>query len=309
MKIIKILTPVRFLSAIAFLCMGNMFAQQQPQFTQYMYNTLTINPGYTASNGRLEASLLHRSQWVDLDGAPSTQTFNIQGALNEKVGLGFVAVKDRIGPSDEIDLTGSFAYHLLLKRGLKIGLGINAGVDIFSVDWSKGSSYDPGDPTTNENINEVRPKIGAGAFLYSSNWYVGLSAPNFIKSNFFDNEEEVAVDKSPHYYLMGGYVFDLSDAVRFKPTVLAKMVSGSPVSVDVSANFLIQQKFTAGASYRFNDAMSALVGFQLSENIFAGYAFDYSTTGIRKYNDGSHEIILRYILPSLRKRARSPRFF
>lgn len=286
-------------------------AQQDPGYTQYMYNPLTINPGYAGSTGTLEAVLLHRSQWVGIDGAPSTQAFTLHSPLtNDKIGLGFTAVNDNLGPSNEIYLDGNFSYTLMFSYNTKLALGIKAGARVLNVDWSKGRFYDGSDPLLNSNINnKITPSLGAGAYLYSDNWYVGASVPSFIKGDYYDDIQESIQIERLHYYLIGGYVFNFSDNFKFKPAVLAKGVSGSPISVDFSANFLIQEKFTIGAGYRWDDSVSALLGFQISKDFFVGYSYDYTTTDLNKYNDGSHEIILRYQLSRKTSQIKSQRFF
>jgi type IX secretion system PorP/SprF family membrane protein len=151
--------------------------------------------------------------------------------------------------------------------------------------------------------------LGAGAYLYSDKWYAGLSVPNFLRNDYYDDIQESVISDQLHYYFIGGYVFDLSDSVKFKPSVLVKAVKGSPLSTDVSANFLLKEKLTLGASYRWDDSVSALAGFQISEGFFLGYSFDYTVTELNKYNDGTHEIILRYQFTRKTSTIKSPRFF
>lgn len=285
-------------------------AQQEPQYTQYMYNTLTVNPGYTGSPGFLEATLQHRSQWVGIDGAPTTQAFTIHSPVNDKIGLGFSAVNDKIGPSEEVYIDGNFSYTIPVSFNSKIAFGLKAGVKVLNIDWSKGTYYQGGDPLLNANINnELSPSVGAGIYYYSDKWYAGLSVPNFIRSDYYDDIKESEVSDRLHYYVIGGYVFDLSDNLKFKPAFMAKIVSGAPITADLSANFLLQERLTLGAAYRFDDSVSALVGFQITKDFFVGYSYDYSVTELNKYNDGSHEIIVRFQLMPKATRIKSPRFF
>lgn len=286
-------------------------AQQDPQYTQYMYNTMTINPAYTGSTGTLEANLLYRSQWVGVKGAPETQTLGVHSPIaNERMGVGFNVVNDKIGPSNELFANGNFSYTLQTGRTTKLALGIKAGIKVLNIDWTKGRFYDADDALLNNNIdNKVLPTLGAGAYYYSEKWYIGLSVPNFIQADYYDDIEESVLSNRLHYYLMGGYVFDISPNLKFKPAALAKIVSGAPISVDISANFLISNVFTIGASYRWDDSVDALVGFQIIDSLFVGYAYDYSVTEFNKYNDGSHEIFLRFQLQPKTSRIKSPRFF
>ncbi|AWH86970.1 hypothetical protein HYN59_09075 [Flavobacterium album] len=288
-----------------------LHAQQDPQYTQYMYNTLTVNPAYTGSTGNLEATLQHRTQWVGIDGAPQTQAFSIHSPMfDEHVGLGLSVVNDRLGPSNETYVNGNFSYTIPLGLDTKLAFGLRAGARMLNIDWSKGRAYQDGDPLLNTNINNrINPTIGSGIYVYDEKWYAGISVPNFLRSDYYNDVQEATVQDRLHYYVMGGYVFDLTEDVKFKPAVLAKIVSGSPLIVDASANFLLQDIVTLGVSYRWDDSVSGLAGFQITKGIFAGYSYDYSVTQLNKYNNGSHEIILRFQLVPNGSRIKSPRFF
>lgn len=293
------------------LCANTLLAQQEPQYTQYMYNTLTVNPGYTGSKESLEAVLLHRSQWVGIDGAPTTQALTVHAPLaNEKLGLGLSVVNDRIGPSDEVYADVNFSYTLYIGYKGRLAFGMRVGARMLSLDWSRGKYYQDGDPLLTTNINNrINPTVGAGMYYYTDKWYAGVSVPNFIRHDYYDDIQEDAIAARLHYYIIGGYVFDLADNLKFKPAVLGKIVSGAPVTVDVSANFLLQETVTLGVGYRWDDSVSALAGLQVTKNIFAGYSYDYSVTNLNKYNNGSHEFILRFNLVPKTKRIISPRFF
>lgn len=299
-----------------FLCLGLLIpimvqAQQDPEYTQYMYNTLVINPGYTGSTGSLEAVLLHRSQWVGIDGAPRTQSLSVQSPLtNDKIGLGFSAINDQLGPSSELYMEGNFAYTLAFSNDRKLAFGIKAGIRMLDIDWTKGQYYDPMDALLNNNINnQVKPSLGAGVYYYTDKWYAGISVPSFIKGDYYDDVQEALMYERLHFYFIGGYVFDFSDNLKFKPAFLVRAVSGAPVSVDISANFLIQEKVTLGISYRWDDSMSALAGFQISKSFYLGYAYDYTVSNLTHYNNGSHEIILQYQMQKKSSQIKSPRFF
>lgn len=285
-------------------------AQQEPGYTQYMYNTMTVNPGYAGSAGVLEATLLHRSQWTGIDGAPQTQAFTIDSPLsNEKIGIGLSVINDKLGPSNELYLEANASYTINFSYNTKLAFGAKAGMRSMSVDWSKGRYYDENDVLLNNNISKVKPALGAGLYLYQEKWYAGISVPSFLRGDYYDDVEEAVLSDRLHYYAIGGYVFDLGESLKFKPAVMAKFVSGAPVTVDLSANFLIAEKFTAGVSHRFDDSVSALVGFQITPSLYAGYAFDYTVTDLNKYNNGSHEIVLRFQLQKKASQIKSPRFF
>ena len=303
----------KYYGLLLLLAAATATAQQEPQYTQYMYNTLTVNPGYTGSTGNLEASLLHRSQWIGIDGAPRTQAFSIHSPYSkyyENIGIGLSAVNDRIGPSDEIYVNANFSYTLQMGAESKLAFGLKAGARVLNIDWSRGRYYQSGDPLLNTNINnKIAPAIGAGLYYYTDSWYAGVSVPNFMRTNIYDDVQESVVSDRLHYYIIGGYVFTINDNLKFKPAVLAKVVSGAPITVDASANFLLQDVVTLGAAYRWDDAVSALAGVQITPNIFVAYSYDYSVTELNKYNSGSHEIVLRFQLMPKTNRIKSPRFF
>jgi len=284
-------------------------AQQPPQYTQYMYNTSALNSGYTGSNGKLEATLLHRSQWVGLEGAPTVQSFTFEGKLKERIGIGLGIINDDIGAANNLKVNANFAYQIPVGYYTRLALGINAGLDILKVDWSKGTFENGLDPIFQENVNTTRPVLGAGAYLHGKKWYVGLSSNNFLNSQIYNDNDANVTDRKSQYYFMGGYVFDVSKNLKFKPTLLAKHVSGAPLTVDISGNFLVKEVLVLGVAYRYDDALSALAGFTISKKFYVGYAYDYSIAGLQSYNDGSHEIILKYTLFDNKKRALSPRFF
>ena len=302
---------------LVFLLLGTIevsFAQREAQYTQYMYNTTMINPAYAGSREALSIFGGHRNQWVGLDGAPVTNTFSLHTPFREgsKVGLGVSFMNDAIGPSDFNSLSADFSYTIDAGPNSKIAFGLKGTVNLLNVDYTKLSIYDPSDPRFQNNIdNRFSPNVGAGVYWYGERFYAGFSVPNFLETKFYEgNKESVVVDKM-HYYLMGGYVLDISDNIKFKPAVLAKMVPGSPLQTDVSANFMFLNKFTLGAAWRWDAAVSAMAGFQISDRIFVGYAYDAETTQLADYNSGSHEILLRFELINLSKidRVISPRFF
>ena len=286
-------------------------AQQDPEYTQYMYNTMSVNPAYAGSTGTLEATLLHRSQWVGIDGAPETQSFSIHSPLrNEMIGLGLSVVNDKIGPSNELYVDGNFSYSIPLGYEKRLAFGLKAGMRMLNIDWSKGRYYNNNDVLLNQNIdNQMKLAVGAGIYYYTDKWYLGFSIPSFIENSYYDDVQESIDYDRLHYYLMGGYVFDLNPNLKFKPAFLVKAVSGAPLTADISANFMIAEKFVIGGSYRTDDSVSILAGFQISRSFYIGYAFDYTVSELNKYNDGSHEIILRYQFTKNQSKIKSPRFF
>src|SRR5699024_5798336 len=293
-----------------------MQAQQDPQYTQYMYNTQVINPAYAGNREMLSLGLLYRTQWVGVEGAPKPATFSINSPVGrlENMGLGLSVVHDEIGPATQTDVAIDYSYSIPLTYKAKLSFGIKAGVDVLDVDFTKLNIYNPSDPLFQNNIdNRWQPKIGAGLYVNTDKWYVGLSVPNFLETKHFDrsnnsNFQSVAAERM-HFFLIGGYVFDLSDSVRFKPATMLKAVQGAPLQWDVSANFLFHNKLTLGAAWRWDAALSAMAGFQISPGLFIGVGYDYQLTDIEKYSDGSYEIMLRFDIVDQIEKILTPRFF
>lgn len=285
------------------------FAQQDAQFTQYMYNTININPAYAGSRGALSMFALYRTQWVGLDGAPVTSTVSVNTPINESnVGVGVSLVNDKIGPTTENIISADVSYSIQTSESWKLSLGVKATANLFDLDPTKLNPVDAGDPTL-QNYSKFSPNIGAGAYFHSDKAYVGLSVPAFIETNRYDDNEVAIYKEKINYYLIAGYVFNFGDTVKFKPATLVKMVEGAPLQVDASANFMFFDKLTLGVSYRWSAAMSAMAGFQVSDGLYIGYGYDHETTNLNNYNSGSHEIYLRYELFSNISKMTTPRFF
>ncbi|MFV5700012.1 type IX secretion system membrane protein PorP/SprF [Flavobacterium sp. ZT3R17] len=285
------------------------FAQQDAQFTQYMYNTININPAYAGSRGALSIFALHRTQWVGLDGAPVTNAVSMNTPLNgSNLGLGVSIINDKIGPTHENTISADLSYTIPTSETFKLSFGIKATANIFDLDVSRLNPVDD-DPSLHDFSNKFTPNIGAGVYLHSNNAYVGFSVPNFIETNRYDDNEVAIFKEKINYYLIAGYVFDMNDYIKFKPAVLTKMVGGAPLQVDVSGNFMFNDKFVVGVAYRWSAALSAMVGFQVSEGLYVGYGYDHETTNLDHYNSGSHEIFLRYELFKNNNKITTPRFF
>jgi type IX secretion system PorP/SprF family membrane protein len=287
-------------------------AQQDAQYTQYMYNTISVNPAYAGSRGVLSVFGLYRTQWIGLDGAPKTSTFSVNTPLNNSnLGLGVSLVNDKIGPTNENTLSADLSYTIPTSDTFKLSFGLKATANIFNLDVTKLSFENQDDPQFQDLNNKITPNIGAGVYWHSDKAYLGLSVPNFIETNRYDDNDTAIFKDKINYYLMAGYVFDLDDLeyVKFKPAVLTKMVQGAPLQVDVSANFMLYEKFTVGVAYRWSASLSAMAGFQVSQGMYIGYGYDHETTNLRNYNSGSHEIFLRYEFFNNYKKMTSPRFF
>jgi len=295
------------------------FGQQDPQFTQYMYNMSVINPAYaTAEDGLLNLGGLYRTQWVSIEGAPKTGSFFAHMPVNEKIELGISFLNDNLGDVvNENNIFADFAYVLPVSLESKISFGIKAGFTFFEANFddfvlqSGGASTDV---AFNENINKTYPNLGIGAFYFTDNYYLGVSAPNLLTTTHLESENGIKSTgvQDIHYFITGGYVFDINADLKFKPAFMAKAVRGAPLALDITANVLINEKLEAGLGYRIDDAISALVSFKIKPELRVGYAYDYTTSNLGDYNSGSHEIFILFDVDLFGFKGgydRSPRFF
>jgi type IX secretion system PorP/SprF family membrane protein len=307
----------KFLSiAILLLSVSTAFSQQLPQFTQYMFNTISINPAYAGSRETFSAVGLHRSQWVGLEGGPETQTLSIHTPLrNEKIGLGLSFINDKLGYENFSYIYGDFSYTIQTGVESKLAFGIKGGFTHYNLD--EELLNDPSvvnDPFFNDVSNRWSPNIGAGLYWHTNRWYLGLSAPRILNTDYNKGRngsiDYVALERIS-YYVTGGYVFDLSENTKLKPSVLLKATNGAPLSFDISANFLFNETFWVGAGYRINESAAAIGGiadFQVSKQLRIGYAYEYPISDLRPYTSGTHEVLLMFeVFKS--KRIKSPRYF
>lgn len=291
-------------------------AQQDSQFTQYLYNTVNINPAYAGSRGAMTVFALHRNQWNGIEGAPTTNTFALNTPINNSnFGVGMSVINDKIGPSDENTLAADISYSIATSENYKLSFGLKITANILSVDFNKLTIYNPTDNLTQAKIdNALSPNTGFGLYYHSNSFYLGLSVPNLFETQHFDKSaSNLAASKviaeRLHYYFIAGQVFPISDEIKFKPAFLTKIVQGAPLQMDLSASFLFNEKLTLGVAYRWDAAFSCLAGFKVSDSWFIGYGFDKEVTKLSNYNTGSHEFFLRYEWFKKYNRIVSPRFF
>lgn len=286
-------------------------AQQDPQYTQYMNNTMSVNPAYAGSKDYGVITVIGRTQWIGLEGAPQTQNISYHTPLNYSgLGLGINIMNDEIGPSKEIYLDTNISYTIETNEDGNFAFGLRLGGRFLNIDWSKGEANEE-EAIFGENVNKFLPTIGAGLFYYKPQWYIGLSVPNVLRIEHYDANrkslKETVVDKK-HFFLIAGYVYDINYDLKFKPAALVKAVTGAPLSLDISVNFLFQEKFRAGLGWRLDDAISALLGFQASDRLLIGYSYDLTTSNYNVTNPGTHEIMLQYEFLGDTK-YKYPRFF
>jgi len=295
------------------ICLGaflEVSAQQDSQYTQYMYNTLAFNPAYAGSRDCLSIYGLYRNQWVGLDGAPVTNNFSVHSPVGQKVGLGLSFLNDKIGPMKENSITANFSYTIDASELYHLAFGLSATADFLNIDFSKLNIYNPEDTQFQNNIdNKFSPNFGVGVYGYSDNSYIGISVPNILETNHFKTNPNSVIKRKMHLNFMFGYVFSINDYFKFKPAMLVKAVVGAPLQLDLSSNFLYNDFFTLGLGYRWDASISAMAGFQITDGFFAGYSYDADTSGLGNYNSGSHEIFLRFELFNKFNRVINPRFF
>lgn len=311
MKSINIFRKVIWAILITMSCQVS-FAQQEPLYTQYMFNTQTMNPAYVGTWQTLGFMALARDQWVGIPGAPNTQTFSIQSPFkNENVAVGLDLVHDVIGLEKRFSLYGDYSYRLKATMNTDLRLGIKFGFTNYSNNLNSYDLVTPGDPMFMGEIKtKIMPNFGIGGFLSNPNYYVGFSIPKIINNDFkndvnnFSTEAEIR-----HYYLIAGYIFNMSENLKFKPTFLTKVTSNSPVQMDFTANFLLKESVWLGVMYRTGDAVGFLAQWVFKNKLRLGYAVDFSTSKLGKYNQGTHEVMISYEINFLKNEFTSPRYY
>ena len=308
----KNMKKLYFLTVLTLITLVEVRAQQDPHYTQYMYNLSVINPAYAGSKENLSMGLLYRKQWVDIEDAPTTGTFFAHSPVGKNVGVGLSAITDKIGPVEENNIYGDFSYTLNMGGENRLAFGLKAGVTMHKVGlFSQVNSTLPdiNDPAFSEDTNNTFFNLGAGLFYYTNKYYVGFSVPNFLKSKHLDYNGRQFGSETSHYFLTGGYVFDLSPSLKFKPFAMIKSAIKAPVSLDVSANFLYIEKFEVGGTYRLDDSFGLMVNYAITPNLKIGYAYDQIVSDLKVTTPSSHEIILLFDLNFPKKVSQSPRYF
>ncbi len=295
--------------ALAFL---DVSAQQDPHYTQYMYNLSVINPAYAGSKENLSGGLLYRQQWVGLEDAPNTGTFFLHSPVGKNVGLGFSAINDQIGPVEETNLYGDFSYTLNMGGEHRLAFGLKAGASFHKVGLLRevfNNVPDIGDDAFADNTSNTFFNLGTGVFYYTNKYYVSLSVPNMFKSVHLDFNGRQFGTESLHYFLTGGYVFDINQNLKFKPFALIKSAINAPTSFDISTNFLMYDKFEIGATYRYQDSFGAMVSYAITPNLRLGYAYDNVMSDLNIVAPASHEFLMLFDLNFPKKVSQSPRYF
>jgi type IX secretion system PorP/SprF family membrane protein len=287
-------------------------AQQDPHYTQYMYNMSVVNPAYAGSKEALATGLLYRKQWVEIEDAPTTATVFGHAPVGKNLGMGLSVVSDKIGPVSETNVYGDFSYTLKLGENRNLAFGLKAGVSFHNVDlYTRIASTlpNPADGAFGSDVSNKYFNLGTGFFYYTNKYYLAASIPNMLRAKHLDYNGRSYGNESNHYFVTGGYVFDINSDFKFKPHFMMKSAFETPFSFDLSANVLMYDKFEAGATYRLNDSFGAMVNYAVTPDLKIGYAYDLTISRLRLATSSTHEIILLYDVNFSKKVSRSPRFF
>ncbi len=292
-----------------------LVAQQQMMFTQYMYNTQSFNPAYVGTQNAISAVVLAREQWVGFQDAPSSQTLTINMPIkSHKIGIGASFFNDVLGPAQEMTGGIDFSYIIRVGDESRLSLGLKGSISMYELDFTKLKIYNGADQSFSQNRRGVmNPNFGAGVYYYTPKYYIGLSVPRLLKNvisveSDLSNRESLGREEV-HWFLNAGYITEVFNGLKFRPSVLLKYVHNAPLSFDLAGNFLVLERLWAGASYRFGDALSLIAEYGITPNLWAGYSYGFSFSDISRYNSGTHEIMLRYDFSFSKKKFRSPRYF
>ncbi|MBS9766871.1 MAG: type IX secretion system membrane protein PorP/SprF [Flavobacteriaceae bacterium] len=292
------------------------YGQQDPQYTQYMYNMNVLNPAYAGSEGTLNLRFLGRYQWVGIEGSPRTLTAAINAPVGKRVGLGLSVIADKIGPATEQNVFADFSYTLPVSETGRLAFGLKAGFNLLNVNLTNLRLNQAGDDMFKENIdNQFSPNFGAGLFYYTDSYYLGLSVPNILATRYISKDSS-GLSQELHGFLTAGIIFDINDDLKLKPSTMVKAAIGAPLSLDLSLNALFKNFLELGLSWRagdsrksFSESISGLINVQVSRSVRVGYAYDHTLSELSNYNSGSHEIMLLINIATTRDVMVSPRFF
>jgi type IX secretion system PorP/SprF family membrane protein len=289
----------------------SVWGQQEPQYTQYMFNPTVINPAYAGSTGYGSIFSMYRAQWIGLEGAPRTLNLAYHQPIeNSRIGVGFNMLHDQIGPANTTFAAVDVSYTIVFANESRLAFGLKAAGELFAIDNQKLKNYNPEDPFLQQNmINQFSPNVGVGLYYYTDNTYVGLSVPRLLETRFVDAIAFSETKRKQHFYFVAGKVYDLSYNLKIKPAIVTKVVAGAPLQLDLTTNFLYNERLTFGLAYRWSAALSALVGFKVSDRLSIGYGYDRETTRLANFNSGSHELFLQFDLLKNGQKVETTRFF
>ena len=287
-----------------------LHAQQDPMYSQYMFNTLAFNPAYAGHANVISLMALSRHQWVGFEGAPTTQTLTAHSPLrNQSLAVGALLMHDKAGPVTQTGFFGDVVYRMRATEDSRLAFGLSGGFNMHSAQLSELSTVDV-DPANQNNASTLLPNFGFGLFWHSTTYYVGLSAPKLL-ANEIDNGGDVLVTakEARHYFLIGGLVVPVTQDLRFRPSFMLRAVEGAPLSLDLNAHFLLRERIWFGAMYRLGNSFGVMAQYQVNDQLRVGYAFDLTTNALGAHNAGTHEVMLGYDLRFAKGMTISPRWF
>ena len=315
----------KIITIISLVFASVIFAQQDPHYTHYMYNQNVVNPAYATDNlGVINFGAMHRSQWVNATGAPKTYNFFVHAPISSAIELGLSVITGNIGDGvlKENNIYADFSYILEITKGHKLALGLKAGITNFATNFSNfrfpdediATGFIPKDNAFDDNISRTLPNFGTGAFYFTDKYYFGIAVPNLLNSTHLVDKNGITSlgGEEIHLFVNGGYVYQLNDLVKLKPSFMTKIVQGSPVVLDISMNAMFNDKVEGGLSYRLNDSASAMFNIRALATLRIGYAFDFTVSELNTFNSGTHEIMLLFDFDTLdlsKGYDKSPRFF
>lgn len=297
------------------MCNNSLFAQFEPQFSQYMFNEMFINPAYAGSRDNISLTGAYRNQWVGIEGAPITQTLSAHAPLKMKrIGVGLSLLNDKIGVTHDMGAFASYAYRLPVHDDAVLSMGLQMGLINHQEKLLEIKTQDYGDASFSSNTPKLNlPNFGFGLYYFNKNYYAGLSIPRFLQNKIDVLSSKMVTNDLNmsywHYYLMGGYVHDLTDELKLKPTLMVKAVSGAPLEADLGFHMLIKETVWVGVSYRTEDSWAAILSYQITKQLRAGYSYDYTTTPLQNYNSGTHEVTIGYDFSFDKNKIITPRYF
>ena len=303
---------VHKLLLVFLVCMSSEnFAQQHPQYTQYVYNMAVINPAYAGSKEGISLGLLARSQWVGVSGAPKTFSGFIHSPISRKVGLGLSLIHDKIGPVNETHAYADFSFTINVSEKAKLAFGLKGGATFQQIGLLTLNQVESNDTKFNQNSNKTHPNFGMGVFYYQEKFYLGISIPNLLETLHFErsNGKITKASEKMHSFLTAGYVIDLKNKFNLKPSILVKYADSAPLSLDLSLNLLWNNKVEFGVSHRLDDSWSGIVNFKIKKNLQIGYAYDHTISNLGEFSSGSHEFLLLFDFKSGEDSYKQPRFF
>lgn len=301
------------LMTILFMCFSSLKAQQEPHYTQYMFNMMSVNPAYAGTKEALNAIWLSRLQWVGVEGAPHSHSFTLHAPIKEKrIGIGASIITDRIGPETNTYFNLNYAHRFNVTESIKLSLGLKGGIYNYYVGLSKLETLQQDNAFTEDYQKNLQPNVGAGLYLFTGKYYFGFSIPKFLETELkeVNENDEYLTQLKRHYFTTAGMVFKLNSMWKGKPSVFVKLVEGAPISVDASMQFIYNDRIWFGATYRNQDAIAGMFQLQINKQIMLGYSYDYTLSTLSNVSNGSHELLISYDFVNFKNdKVVSPRHF